>query len=275
MNMQVAFFVVMGGFVADEAIPPTGVKWMEKRDAELAELWKLRGKVKRSLRFLTKADPNPTPQAPRPFRAIVTPTGFIKYMEKGLIHEGSFDKAAITDKGKASTIGKLLAGGQALWLVVASISRWRAELPLTLLEIHVLIHVVRTLLIYAFWWNKPLDAREPIRIRLGKDDNGGRLSGNRPPNVTLPSATSSTTDHGHNPTKIDHGQTSTVIVVSKISSIPAVPERNESSAEIGQAHSRDTEHYALYPKDLDEFALEPLQGNQGVLVDGNKTKTLL
>jgi hypothetical protein len=93
--------------------------------------------------------------------------------------------------------------------------------------------------------------------------------------VTLPSATSSTTDHGHNPTKIDHGQTSTVIVVSKISSIPAVPERNESSAEIGQAHSRDTEHYALYPKDLDEFALEPLQGNQGVLVDGNKTKTLL
>jgi hypothetical protein len=185
MNMQVAFFVVMGGFVVDEAIPPTGVKWMEKRDAELAELWKLRGKVKRCLRFLTKADPNPTPQAPRPFRAIVTPTGFIKYMEKGLIHEGSFDKAALTDKGKASTIGKLLTGGQAFWLVVASISRWRAELPLTLLEIHVLIHVVRTLLIYAFWWNKPLDTCEPIRIRLGKNDNGGRLSGNRPPNGTL------------------------------------------------------------------------------------------
>lgn len=89
-------------------------------------------------------------------------------MKEGLIDHKSFSKADIVDKGKASAIAKSLAGIQALWLVVQSISRVGVGLPLSLLEIHVLIHVGRTALIYGFWWYKPLDVNEPIRIYLNE-----------------------------------------------------------------------------------------------------------
>lgn len=89
-------------------------------------------------------------------------------MSEGLIHEDSFDNNSIIDKGKASTLAKVLASIQALYLVVECASRWYWALPLTLLEVHVLIQVMRTALIYGFWWSKPLDVNEPIRMHLRK-----------------------------------------------------------------------------------------------------------
>lgn len=127
VDLQVAFFVVMGGFVVDE------------------------GKL-----------PNETQK----YRAILTPTGFRKYLSEGLIHEKTFDQKMIRDKCKASNLAKLLAAVQALWLVMQGGARWHSNLPLTLLEVHVLIRVVNTALIYGFWWAKPLDINEPIVIKL-------------------------------------------------------------------------------------------------------------
>lgn len=82
LGMDGAFFVVMGGFL---------VRTAEKPD----------GRDKRELHT-----------------AILTPTGFLWYLERGNTGPTSFDKSAITDKGKASNIAKLLAGSQALWLIV-------------------------------------------------------------------------------------------------------------------------------------------------------------
>ncbi|KAI5845887.1 hypothetical protein DFP73DRAFT_512424 [Morchella snyderi] len=264
MSMEVAFFVVMGGFVIDEATPPAGVEWMKQRDTELGSLWKLSEKVKSGLAPRTIATPDPN-QQPRPFRAILTPTGFIKYMEKGLIHEDSFDKAAIIDKGKASNIGKILAGSQALWLVVASISRWKSGLPLTFLEIHVLIHVVRTALIYAFWWEKPLDVHEPIRIRLGRN----RKTGNTTSNAFL-SAPSPAIAQGHSPPKTNQAATA---VSDEDDASSLFIDYEESLIGVDQVSSNDTEPSPLHPK-LDPFAEEPLQGDQKVLVDGKEKSVL-
>lgn len=75
-----------------------------------------------------------------------------------------FDKEEMLDKGKASSIAKLLSSFQALWLLVQSIARWQAKLPITLLEIHVLIQVFFTFILIACWWQKPLDVNEPIEI---------------------------------------------------------------------------------------------------------------
>lgn len=130
LGMDGAFFVVMGGFL---------VRTAEKPD----------GRDKRELHT-----------------AILTPTGFLWYLERGNIGPTSFDKSAITDKGNASNIAKLLACSQALWLIVQSIARFGSNMALTLLEIHVLIQVICTSFIYWWWWYKPLDVEEPVEITL-------------------------------------------------------------------------------------------------------------
>lgn len=130
LGMDGAFFVVMGGFL---------VQTFEKPE----------GRPKRDLHT-----------------AILTPTGFLYYLKKGNIVPASFDKSAITDKGKASNIAKLLACTQALWLIVQSTARFISKMPITLLEIHVLIQVVCTSFIYWWWWYKPLDIEEPVEITL-------------------------------------------------------------------------------------------------------------
>ncbi|RPB07509.1 hypothetical protein P167DRAFT_464562, partial [Morchella conica CCBAS932] len=73
-------------------------------------------------------------------------------------------RQAILDKGKASNMAKCLAGLQALWLIVQCFARWQAGLPVTLLEVHVAIQVVCTMIIFFCWWGKPLDVNQHIEI---------------------------------------------------------------------------------------------------------------
>jgi len=131
LGIDVAFFIVMGGFVIDR---PTG----------------------------TRA---PIISADHP--ATLTPAGFLKYVKEGRIDKNTFDKVAIRAKSKANNIAKLFSSFQALWLFSSCVARWNAHLPLSLLEIHVVIQVVCTLFIVGFWWNKPLDVNEPLTITLG------------------------------------------------------------------------------------------------------------
>ncbi|KAK0702751.1 hypothetical protein B0H67DRAFT_558364 [Lasiosphaeris hirsuta] len=62
---------------------------------------------------------------------------------------------------KAGVIQDLVRDGK--------LRRKAAGLPVTLLEVRVLIQVVYTLVTYIFWWHKPLDVAEPIAIPLLKD----------------------------------------------------------------------------------------------------------
>ncbi|KAI5839471.1 hypothetical protein DFP73DRAFT_483822, partial [Morchella snyderi] len=124
LGMNEAFFIVMGGFLTDTIEYPNPNQEPEEYVEGLKE---------------------------GTYTAILTPAGFLNYLNNGYINEKSFDVAEIRDKGKANNIAKLLACGQALWLIVQSLGRWGAHLPVTLLEIHVLIQVFCTTFIYIFW----------------------------------------------------------------------------------------------------------------------------
>ncbi|KAK8103227.1 hypothetical protein PG984_016373 [Apiospora sp. TS-2023a] len=64
---------------------------------------------------------------------------------------------SITDRSKANSIQKGLVFLQIVWMALQCFARKAYGLPLTLLEVHTMIHVGCALLIYSFWFKKPLD----------------------------------------------------------------------------------------------------------------------
>lgn len=77
----------------------------------------------------------------------------------------NISKEDVKDRAKADTFTKLLAVAQAGWLVVQSIARWRAELPITQLELMTMAFTACALITYLLWLSKPLDAERPTVIR--------------------------------------------------------------------------------------------------------------
>lgn len=139
LGLDGAFFVVMGGFVVDLSTTAAVVP-----DDELGPRW-----------------------------TTLTSKGFIKYLKEGYIHKDTFLHEAIADKGKSSSIAKSIAGVQALWFMAQCVSRWWVGLTVTLLEIHVGIQVIFTMVLFVFWWSKPLDVGVPIKIILRLEDESG------------------------------------------------------------------------------------------------------
>ncbi|UKZ82844.1 hypothetical protein TrVFT333_010643 [Trichoderma virens FT-333] len=108
------------------------------------------------------------------FVTTLSPTGFETLLchvdFKALIESEELTEALsrrnIEDKSKASSIAKLLVSLQILWMVVQCVGRKAAGLPVTPLELHVLIQICYTVVTYYCWWDKPLDVAEPIPLRL-------------------------------------------------------------------------------------------------------------
>ena len=163
LGMDGAFLVVMGGFVFDTRAT-WDVSTLESTGSEAT---------------LTPALRDVSAMKSTGCEATLTPAGFLKYFREGRINEDTFDKAAILDKSKANNIAKLVSGSQALWLSIACFARWNASLPLSLLEIHVLIQVACTFFVFCLWWSKPLDVQEPLTIKSGPDRMG--TDGGAPP----------------------------------------------------------------------------------------------
>ncbi|RPB06886.1 hypothetical protein P167DRAFT_514129, partial [Morchella conica CCBAS932] len=135
LGMYGAFFVVMGGFViAPITSNPLSTSTPSVSRAETG----------------ISGRPDTTMEV---YWTILTPEGFIEYVKEGRITPASFDKRSMDDKGKANMIAKLFAFLQALWLIVQAFARWgdKRRLPLSLLEVHVIIQVVCTSVIYACW----------------------------------------------------------------------------------------------------------------------------
>ena len=80
----------------------------------------------------------------------IKPCGII-----GLARQGQFvdiSNKDITDKSKADIFTKSLICIQVSWMVIQCIARKAAGYPLTLLEIHTMVHVVCALILYVLWW---------------------------------------------------------------------------------------------------------------------------
>ncbi|KAK3943220.1 hypothetical protein QBC46DRAFT_377836 [Diplogelasinospora grovesii] len=69
--------------------------------------------------------------------------------------------AMIDDRSKASVLQKCLVLLQVSWMALNCVIRRAYGLPLTLLEIHTMVHVVCAAVMYAFLFEKPLDILEP------------------------------------------------------------------------------------------------------------------
>lgn len=63
----------------------------------------------------------------------------------------------IDDKSKADIFQKILVVIQVLWMVTQCIARSVHDLPLTLLEIHTMVHVACAVFLYICWFRVCLD----------------------------------------------------------------------------------------------------------------------
>ncbi|KAF7516689.1 hypothetical protein G7054_g14046 [Neopestalotiopsis clavispora] len=100
----------------------------------------------------------------------LTPDGVYQLLRMGYWFPVTRD--LIDDKSKANNFQKGLVLLQVGWFAIQCTARKAYGLPLSLLEIHTVVHVATASIMYVFWFRKPLDIREP---ELWDDTTGGVL----------------------------------------------------------------------------------------------------
>lgn len=81
---------------------------------------------------------------------------------------GNISVDDIRDKGKASSIAKVLVAIQTLWFCTQLIARLAQSLPISLLELNTFAHGICTLFAIYFWWEKPQDIEQPALLPLNR-----------------------------------------------------------------------------------------------------------
>jgi hypothetical protein len=95
-------------------------------------------------------------------RVTITPTGVVFMTSQGQCPR--IKRSDIQDKSKADILAKGLVCVQVVWTVGQVIERKLASYPLTMLEVHTIVHVVCALLMYGLWIQKPLNVQDPTVI---------------------------------------------------------------------------------------------------------------
>ena len=89
-----------------------------------------------------------------------TPIGLMELSRLGLFTKA--DSASVSDKSKADIVAKIIVCLQAGWFLIQCLARLTQGLHITLLEVHVLAHVLCTFLMYFLWFHKPYSVESPI-----------------------------------------------------------------------------------------------------------------
>ena len=95
-------------------------------------------------------------------RLTISPKGAAFLARHG--HSLQISDSTIRDKSKADILAKTLVCVQVGWTLVQTIARRIVGYPITLLEVHTLVHVACAVGIYGLWFQKPLDLRDPACI---------------------------------------------------------------------------------------------------------------
>jgi hypothetical protein len=82
-------------------------------------------------------------------RLRLTAPGVLQLAKEG--HFLPLSSSRIDDKSKADTIQKVLVMIQVIWMATQCATRKIYGLPLTLLEVHTMVHVVCAIILYGFW----------------------------------------------------------------------------------------------------------------------------
>jgi len=88
------------------------------------------------------------------YRVTITSNAVTYLAEQG--HFLDISPETISDKSKANLIGKALICVQVTWMMTQCIARKLAGYPLSLLEVHTMVHVVCALMLYVFWYSVSL-----------------------------------------------------------------------------------------------------------------------
>ena len=73
-------------------------------------------------------------------------------------------EADIRDRGKINIFTKSVLLFQTSWFIMQCFTRAREHLPVTHLEIITVAYVAMNFVTYNFWWNKPLNVNQPVRV---------------------------------------------------------------------------------------------------------------
>ena len=95
---------------------------------------------------------------------ILTPDGVLLLAEKGFFMD--VDENSIVDKSKRDGLANFLILLQILWIFSQLFARIAWKLPVTLLEWNTIAHVICSLVLFCFWWPKPIDVYYPIVIDI-------------------------------------------------------------------------------------------------------------
>ncbi|KAJ4032297.1 hypothetical protein NW758_011974 [Fusarium oxysporum] len=145
INLKYAYFIVMGGLRFDV----NDILSIPDLDPSAEKLFK---------------DPEPQ-NGRKPVRKAVRagPPAIVALANKG--HWIKVLEKDIDDKSKAGIFQKVLVLIQVLWMIMQCVCRFVFGLPLTLLEIHTMLHVIFAIIQYCYWIKKPLDVQEPIVVQ--------------------------------------------------------------------------------------------------------------
>ncbi|KAF4982285.1 hypothetical protein FZEAL_2071 [Fusarium zealandicum] len=77
-------------------------------------------------------------------------------------------RSKIDDKSKADTLQKFLVMTQVIWMALQCIVRKAYGLPVSLLEIHTMVHVLCAVVMFIFWFKKPKDMMDPEVVDTGE-----------------------------------------------------------------------------------------------------------
>ena len=92
-----------------------------------------------------------------------TPRGLVELAKLDLIPD--LTKEDVEDRSKADIFAKVATIVQVSWFFAQSLTRLASHLPLTLLEVHVTIHVFCAVIMYCLWFNKPYEVAYPVQSK--------------------------------------------------------------------------------------------------------------
>ncbi|KAF9871459.1 hypothetical protein CkaCkLH20_11106 [Colletotrichum karsti] len=104
--------------------------------------------------------------------------GFLKMMEHrplesfGLVN----NPKALAVRNKGSVFQKVLVVTQVLWMATQCLVRKLQGLPISLLEVHVMVHVLCAVVIYVFWFKKPMDVGDAEVLEPTSDEVKGLVA---------------------------------------------------------------------------------------------------
>jgi len=151
-----SYFTVMGGFYKSGK----RLKSLSSLDADLYP------------ELLRKENPtrNPDEISPHPDAPLIEESYPSKY--RILVTESE-----ILDKSKSDPLGKLFTVLQTTWFVAQYLERWVAHQPRSQIEVMTLAYAALNILVYALWWDKPLNVQEVIDVGGRASPSVGRTEG--------------------------------------------------------------------------------------------------